>query len=506
MKFTDFNLKDSIMAAVTEAGFTEPSPVQKDAIPLVLEGHDLIGQAQTGTGKTAAFGLPIMSMMKADGSVEGLVIVPTRELAMQVSDELFRFGKNAGLKTATVYGGTPYGKQIDRIKQASIVVATPGRLQDLLMSGKIKINPSFVVLDEADEMLDMGFLDEIKNIFTFLPAKRQTLMFSATMPNAIRKLAEQILNNPKTVSITKSEKTNTMITQYYYVVQERERDDALVRLIDFKNPDKCIIFCRMKKEVDRLVAHMTAQGFKVSGLHGDMEQKQREVTIRAFKQGGIDIFIATDVAARGLDVNDVTHVFNYHIPFDSESYVHRIGRTGRGGKSGEAITLVSPNELRTIKRIEKDVGTKMTTQVIPTRMEVQNNRNDELIAKISETKVTDKAIDLVKTLQHDLDIVTIAHLLASLVQSEMSVKGKDNIGLGLEEIELLIERAMQNRGGGGGGRNRGRSGGGGGNRRRSGGGGDRNSHGRNGRSGGGDRGGRSGGGRDSRNGGRGSRG
>ena len=191
------------MAAVTEAGFTEPSPVQRDAIPLVLEGHDMVAQAQTGTGKTAAFGLPIMSMMKGDGSVEGLVIVPTRELAMQVSDELFRFGKLSGLKTATVYGGTPYGKQIDRIKQASIVVATPGRLQDLLMSGKIKINPKFVVLDEADEMLDMGFLDEIKNIFTFLPKERQTLLFSATMPNAIRKLAEQILHNPKTVSITK---------------------------------------------------------------------------------------------------------------------------------------------------------------------------------------------------------------------------------------------------------------------------------------------------------------
>jgi len=494
MKFTDFNLKDTIMAAVTQAGFTEPSPVQKDAIPLVLDGHDLIAQAQTGTGKTAAFGLPVMSMMKGDGSVEGLVIVPTRELAMQVSDELFRFGKGAGLKTATVYGGTAYGKQIERIKQASIVVATPGRLQDLLMSGKIKINPHFVILDEADEMLDMGFLDEIKNIFTFLPKERQTLMFSATMPNTIRKLAEQILKSPKTVSITKSETTNTKINQLYYVVQDRERDDALVRLIDYKNPQKCIIFCRMKKEVDRLVAHMTAQGFKVSGLHGDMEQKQREVTIRAFKQGGIDIFIATDVAARGLDVNDVTHVFNYHIPFDSESYVHRIGRTGRGGKSGEAITLVSPNELRTIKRIEKDVGTKMTTQVIPTRMEVQNNRNDELISKIAETQVTDKAIDLVKTLQHDLDIVTIAHLLASMVQSEISVKGKDNIGLGLEEVELLIERAMQNRGNGGGGRNRGRNNRGG-NRRRSGS-GDRNKHGRNGRSGGG---------RSSRNGGQGGR-
>jgi len=502
MKFTDFNLKDTIQAAVTEAGFTEPSPVQKDAIPIILEGHDIIAQAQTGTGKTAAFGLPAMSMMKADGSVEGLVIVPTRELAMQVSDELFRFGAKSGLKTATVYGGTPYGKQIDRIKQASIVVATPGRLQDLLMSGKIKIDPSFVILDEADEMLDMGFLDEIKNIFTFLPKKRQTLMFSATMPNGIRKLAEQILNNPKTVSITKSEKTNTKITQLYYVVQERERDDALVRLIDYKNPDKCIIFCRMKKEVDRLVAHMTAQGFKVSGLHGDMEQKQREVTIRAFKQGGIDIFIATDVAARGLDVNDVTHVFNYHIPFDSESYVHRIGRTGRGGKSGEAITLVSPNELRTIKKIEKDVGAKLTTQVIPTRMEVQNNRSDELIAKIAETKVTEKAIELVKTLQHDLDIVTIAHLLASMIQSENSVKGKDTIGLGLEEIALLMERAMQQRGNGGGGRNRG---GYRGNRSGGGGGGGRNRNGRNGRSGGGDRGGRSGGGRDSRNGGQGSR-
>ncbi|UPT78448.1 DEAD/DEAH box helicase [Sulfurovum sp. XGS-02] len=485
MKFTDFNLKETIQAAVAEAGFTEPSPVQRDAIPLVLEGHDMIAQAQTGTGKTAAFGLPIMSMMKGDGSVEGLVIVPTRELAMQVSDELYRFGQKSGLKTATVYGGTAYNKQIDRIKQASIVVATPGRLQDLLESGKIKMNPQFVVLDEADEMLDMGFLDEIKNIFTFLPEARQTLMFSATMPNSIRKLAEQILKNPKTVSITKSESTNTSITQLYYVVQEKERDDALVRLIDYKNPTKCIIFCRMKKEVDRLVAHLTAQGFKVSGLHGDMEQKQREVTIRAFKQGGIDIFVATDVAARGLDVNDVTHVFNYHIPFDSESYVHRIGRTGRGGKTGEAITLVSPNELRTIKRIEKDVGTKMTTQVIPTRMEVQNNRADALIAKIAETKVTESAINLVKTLQHDLDIVTIAHLLASLVQEDNFVKGKDHIGLGLEEVELLIERAMKSKGGGGGGRNRG---GYRGNRSRS-------RHGRNGRSSGS---------RSSRNGGRGS--
>jgi len=462
MKFIDFDLNEKVQQAVAEAGFKEPSPVQKEAIPLVLDGHDIIAQAQTGTGKTAAFGLPILSKMKSDGSIEGLVIVPTRELAMQVSDEIYRFGKSSGLRTATVYGGTAYGKQLERIRQASVIVATPGRLQDLLMSGKIKINPSFVVLDEADEMLDMGFLDEIKNIFSFLPKERQTLMFSATMPKSIRKLAEQILNEPKTVAITKSESTNTSIAQFYYVVQERERDDALVRLIDYKTPTKCIVFCRMKAEVDRLVSHLTSQGFKVGGLHGDMEQKQREIAIRGFKNGAVEIFVATDVAARGLDVNDVSHVFNYHIPFDSESYVHRIGRTGRAGKTGEAITLVSPNELRTIKRIEKDVGTTMTTQVIPTRRELIETKGDELLIQISETNVTEEAIKLVKTLQHDLDIVTIAHLLASMVQSQKEIKGKDKIGFNIDEIKKLIERSKNDRGS-----NRNRSG----NRRRSSGGG-----------------------------------
>jgi len=487
MTFSEFNFKDTLNQAIQDAGFTEPSPVQADAIPLILEGHDLIGQAQTGTGKTAAFGLPVIQQMEGDKGVEAVVIVPTRELAMQVSDELFRFGKTAGLKTATVYGGTPYNKQIDRINQANIIVATPGRLQDLLKSKKIKINPSFVILDEADEMLDMGFLDEIKNIFTYLPEERQTLMFSATMPKQIKILAEQILNNPKSVTITKSERTNTDITQIFYVVADYERDDALLRLIDYKNPDKCIIFCRMKKEVDRLSSYMTAQGFKVAALHGDMEQKQREHTIRSFKQGLVEIFIATDVAARGLDVNDVSHVFNYHIPFDSESYVHRIGRTGRAGNKGEAITLVSPNELRTIKRIEKDVGTVMVSDVIPTRQEVQTRKDDDLLSKIANTEVSSSAKEMVKTLQHDLDIVTIAHLLATIVQEEIDVKGKDIIGLGTEEVKALIERAKNWKGGdrnGGRGRGRNRS---------------RSRH----RSGGGnrDRGGRTGGGnRDSRNG------
>lgn len=459
MTFKDFNLKQPIQQAIDEAGFTEPSPVQKEAIPLILAGNDIIAQAQTGTGKTAAFGLPMLNMMTGDGSVEGLVIVPTRELAMQVSDEIYRFGKNSNLKTATVYGGTSYDKQIERIKQASVVVATPGRLQDLLAGGRIKLSPKFVVLDEADEMLDMGFLDEITAIFEFIKNEdRQTLMFSATMPPLIRKLAEKILKDPKTVAITKGESTNSKISQNYYVVEEHERDDALVRLIDYKNPAKCIIFCRMKKEVDRLASHLTSQGFKVSVLHGDMEQRQREVAIRGFKSGAVDIFVATDVAARGLDVNDVSHVFNYHMPFDSESYVHRIGRTGRGGKSGEAITLVSPNELRTIKRIEKDVGAQMVTQSIPSRSEVQSSKQDELIAQIASTKITEHAIEIVKTLQHEVDIVAIAHMLASMMLEKQEIKGKEKIGFKAEDVEKLLQKAMagrddrnrRNRSGGGG--------------------------------------------------------
>jgi len=283
------------------------------------------------------------------------------------------------------------------------------------------------------------------------------------MPKQIKILAEKILKSPKSVTITKSERTNSDISQFFYVVADYERDDALLRLIDYKNPNKCIIFCRMKKEVDRLSSYMTAQGFKVAALHGDMEQKQREHTIRSFKQGLVEIFIATDVAARGLDVNDVSHVFNYHIPFDSESYVHRIGRTGRAGNKGEAITLVSPNELRTIKRIEKDVGAVMISEVIPTRQEVQSRKDGDLLSKIADTKVSTSAKDMVKILQHDIDIVTIAHLLATIVQEEIDVKGKDIIGLGTEEVKALIERAKNFKGGdrnGGRGRSRNRSRGG----------------------------------------------
>jgi len=446
MTFKDFNLKPKLIETIDNIGFREPSPIQKEAIPIILNGRDVIGQAQTGTGKTAAFGLPILNMIDPKRGIDALVIVPTRELAMQVSDELYRFGREIGIKTATVYGGASYSRQIDRVNQADIIVATPGRLLDLLESKKIDISPRFVVLDEADEMLDMGFLEEIKEIFKYLPKERQTLMFSATMPKQIKDLALEILRTPETITITKRERTNQDITQKFYVVSENERDDALLRLIDYINPSKCIIFCRMKREVDRLSSYMTSQGFKVASLHGDMEQKQREQTIRAFKNGLADIFIATDVAARGLDVNDVSHVFNYHIPFDSESYVHRIGRTGRAGKKGEAITLVTPDELKTIKRIEKDVGAKLISKVIPTKQELKNKKDSDLLLKIANTEITAEGIEIVKSLQHDIDIVTIAQLLASMVREEkVKVKGKDNIGLSKKEIEKLMAKSYKRR-------------------------------------------------------------
>lgn len=447
MTFNELNFKENLQKAIDDAGFKEPSPIQRDAIPVVLQGKDIVGQAHTGTGKTAAFGLPIINMMKCNKNVEAVVIVPTRELAMQVSDELFRFGKNLGINTATVYGGQSYTRQLKHIDNAGIIVATPGRFLDLLKGGKINIKPSFVVLDEADEMLDMGFLDDIKEIFTYMPEDRQTLLFSATMPNAIKNLAKTILQEPEFITITKSEITNSKITQTFYVVDEHERDDALIRLYDFKNPDKSIIFCRTKKEVDRLATFLVSQGFSAKGLHGDMEQRQREEAINAFKKGRLEVLIATDVAARGLDVNDVTHVFNYHLPFDSESYVHRIGRTGRAGKDGMAVSIVTPHEFRMLQKIQKATGGKLEAKVIPNVESVKEKKTDTLKSKIIEQKVYDSGIDLVESMKEEYDLSTIAHKLASMLTNTTYVKGSNNIGKSEKDITRLFERMKDDRGG-----------------------------------------------------------
>ena len=456
MTFNDFNFNEKLQKAILDAGFKEPSPIQRDAIPVVLSGKDMVGQAHTGTGKTAAFGLPIINMMDGNKNVEAVVIVPTRELAMQVSDELFRFGKHLSINTATVYGGQSYSRQLKHIANAGILVATPGRFLDLLRDKKIQINPSYVVLDEADEMLDMGFLDDIKEIFTYMPAKRQTLLFSATMPNAIKTLAKTILKEPEFITITKSEITNSKITQTYYVVDEHERDDALIRLYDFKNPEKSIIFCRTKKEVDRLSTFLVSQGFSAKGLHGDMEQRQREEAMNSFKKGKLEILIATDVAARGLDVNDVSHVFNYHLPFDSESYVHRIGRTGRAGKEGRAVSIVTPHEFRMLQKIQKDTGGKLEAKVIPNINSVKEKKTDSLKNKIVNQKIYDSGISIVEALKEEYDLTTIAHKLASILTNDTYVKGNNYIGKSQSDIERLIERLKNDKGDRG---NRGRRGG-----------------------------------------------
>lgn len=446
MTFEDFNLKEELALSIKKAGFREPSPIQKEAIPLVLEGADVIGQAHTGTGKTAAFALPILNNLKLDGTVEALIVTPTRELAMQVSDEVYRFGKELGVKSATVYGGTAYNRQIEHIKSASIVVATPGRLIDLLESKRVTISPSVVVLDEADEMLDMGFLDDIKKIFKFIPKQRQTLLFSATMSKEIKALAQNILIEPKSIAITKSEVTNANIQQEFYVVDEREKDDALIRLIDFYDPNKSIIFCRMRREVDRLSTFLNSQGYTCKGLHGDMGQREREFTIKDFKKGTLEILIATDVAARGLDVNDVSHVFNYHIPFDSQSYVHRIGRTGRAGKDGVAISIVSPGEFRSLQKIQKSIGSTITAKEVPGISEVAARKGDEIVQEVLQTKVLDNAIDLVEFLKEDNDVATIAYKLASMILKQSEIKGRDKIGKTQDEIATLAKSAKNSRG------------------------------------------------------------
>jgi len=441
MKFNEFNFHPDIQKGVKVAGFKEPSPIQEMAIPIIEANNDMVGQAHTGTGKTAAFGLPLLDKI-AKGEIEkALVITPTRELATQVSDELYYLGRFAGIRTLTVYGGVGYGRQIALIhKGVQVVVATPGRLKDLYRKGKIDIfNPEIVILDEADEMLDMGFLDEIKEIFEYIPQNRQTLLFSATMPDPIKELADNILYNPKFISVVNKgdATTNNVIEQRYYVINERERDDAIVKLLETEDTDKCIIFCRMKREVDRLSEHLSALGFNAKGLHGDMEQRERDEMIKEYRRNQIKIMVATDVASRGLDVKNVSHVFNYHIPFDPQSYVHRIGRTGRAGKRGQAITLVSTEEFKELQRIRKEVGADMKLATIEDNSHIDSSSIDDIAYKIRNSEVHPNVDKLLHTLK-DMDHTLFLRKIASMV-IDKEHKSSNIIGLDKEMVEKMMD-------------------------------------------------------------------
>ena len=431
-EFHDFNIKSNVLKGVVELGFKIPSPVQKSAIPIILEGHDLIAQAQTGTGKTAAFAIPILNMLENKSQIEALVITPTRELAMQISDEVFKLGKFLRTKTICVYGGQSIKRQIELLnKKPQVMVATPGRLLDHLRNNRIpNFNPKIVVLDESDEMLDMGFLENIEEIFKYLPRNKQTLLFSATMPTPIRNLANKILNSPKNVKITSLNITNTDIEQKYYITSDTDRDDSIVRLLDSIAPQKSIIFTRMKREADILATFLKNKGYKAIALHGDMEQRERQIAIKSFKENKEEILVATDVASRGLDISDISHVFNYHMPLNPEIYVHRIGRTGRAGKKGVAITLVTPLEFRDLKRIKEQIKTSLELFEIP-----DNKNVNGLIKSILEYEVSSNALDLYTQLSSQIDTTQLICKLLSYLSDLIDKKN----GISNEEIKRFKE-------------------------------------------------------------------
>ncbi|MCY0889147.1 MAG: DEAD/DEAH box helicase [Alicyclobacillaceae bacterium] len=370
--FEEFHFGRKVQQAIDEMGYEEPSPIQAAAMPLILTGVDVIGQAQTGTGKTAAFGLPVVETATTDPFVQALILTPTRELAIQVAGEFRKIAKYKRVRALPIYGGQSIGHQIRTLQQGvQIVIGTPGRILDHIRRGTLKLNQvRTVVLDEADEMLDMGFIEDIETILQETPATRQTLLFSATFPSEVRRLSGRYMKNPEHVTVNRGEVTVPRIDQVYYKILERNKLESLCRIIDSEEVSLGIIFCRTKRGVDELVEALIARGYLVDGLHGDLSQAQRDRVMKRFRTNEIELLVATDVAARGIDVDNVTHVINYDIPQDPESYVHRIGRTGRAGKQGLAITLVNPREFKLLKQIERETKSTMILRDVPSLADV----------------------------------------------------------------------------------------------------------------------------------------
>ncbi|WP_411345939.1 DEAD/DEAH box helicase [Paenibacillus sp. WLX1005] len=371
-KFVDFGLDEKVLKAIMELGFEEATPIQSQSIPVAMGGSDLIGQAQTGTGKTAAFSIPIINKVeRSDEKIRALVMAPTRELAIQVAEEIEKLARFKGIRSLPIYGGQEIGRQIRALKKKpQIIIGTPGRLLDHINRKTIKLEDvQYVVLDEADEMLDMGFMEDIQSILKQVPDERQTMLFSATMPPNIQRLANQFLKEPQHVSVIPKQISAPLIDQSYIEVNERQKFDALSRLIDMESPELAIVFGRTKRRVDELAEALQKRGYSADGLHGDLSQNQRDNVMRKFRDGSIDVLVATDVAARGLDVSGVTHVVNFDLPQDPESYVHRIGRTGRAGKEGAAYSFVTPREIDHLHFIERVTRHKITRKPLPSLAE-----------------------------------------------------------------------------------------------------------------------------------------
>lgn len=384
-KFKTLGISEEIVRALSEMGFEEPTPIQAQVIPTLLGGQDLIGQAQTGTGKTAAFGIPLIEKVRQRvASVQGVVLTPTRELAIQVAEELNRIGQFTNVHALPIYGGQDIQRQIKALqRRPQIIVATPGRLMDHMDRRNIRFQDvSMIVLDEADEMLNMGFIEDIEKILSATPSERQTLLFSATMPRQIQNLAQRFLRTPALVQVKAQEMTIPLVEQHYIELNDREKFDVLCRLLDIQTPELSIVFGRTKRRVDEVSEALKKRGYSAEGIHGDLTQARRDMVIRQFREGITDILVATDVAARGLDISGVTHVYNFDIPQDPESYVHRIGRTGRAGQTGFATTFTTPRELDNLRSIEYTTKRKIIRKSAPTMADAVEGQQRIAVEKL----------------------------------------------------------------------------------------------------------------------------
>jgi ATP-dependent RNA helicase DeaD len=419
--FSELELSEPVAKAVREIGFETPTPIQARAIPILLAGHDVIGQAQTGTGKTAAFGLPLIH--KVDPKLretQALVLAPTRELAVQVANGIYELAKYTGVRVVPIYGGQPIDRQFRALRDgAPIVVGTPGRILDHLRRGSLTLDQvRFCALDEADEMLALGFLEEIDQILALLPDECQRTFFSATMPPRILTLMKKYLREPKHVAIESKQRTLDTTNQAYYEVLPGQKFEALVRILDMETPGPTIVFCRTRQETNDVAEGLHMRGYAAQPLHGDMTQAERERVLRRFRDEQIDMLVATDVAARGLDIDTVTHVINFDIPFDVEQYIHRIGRTGRAGRTGDAITLVSGRERRQLRMIEQMIGATIKPVRLPTVADIAARRRDQFkdsLREALEAKEFDGHLATVEDLGQQFDSAEIAaaalHLL-----------------------------------------------------------------------------------------------
>ncbi|MCB8976471.1 MAG: DEAD/DEAH box helicase [Ardenticatenaceae bacterium] len=385
-EFTDLSLHPQLVQAVTERGYTTPTPIQTAVIPVMLTGQDVLGQAQTGTGKTAAFSLPILhNLVPGQGHVQALVLAPTRELGLQVAEAMTEYGRYRQISVLAVYGGTAYGPQIGALRRGvDIVVGTPGRLLDLMQSKKLDLSQvQTVVLDEADEMLSMGFVEDIEAILQETPAKRQTALFSATLPPQIRQLADKYMRDPQAITIERAQRTVSTIEQRAYLINEEDKLAALTRLFEVEPITSALIFARTRLGTAELANELTVRGFPAEALNGDLSQQAREQVLNRFRNNQIKVLVATDVAARGLDIDDISHVFNFDLPQDAEVYVHRVGRTGRAGKTGVALTLLTPKEQWRLRKIEQYTRQKVAIATLPTVEDIQNRREAELLEKMA---------------------------------------------------------------------------------------------------------------------------